>query len=47
MPVSEDAAYLGGWEMEGAVGAVEAPYHNRTLYLMRITEETFRNGKSQ
>lgn len=43
MPVSQDAVYLGGWEMEGAVGPVEKPYHNRTLYLMRITEETFRN----
>lgn len=46
MPVSEDAVYLGGWEAEGAVGAVEVPYHNRTLYLMRITEETFGNEKA-
>lgn len=47
MPASEDAVYLAGWEQEGRVGYVEIPYRNRTLYMMRITEETFgdENGR--
>ncbi len=47
MPVSKEVVYLGGWELEGKVGLVEDPNYNRTLYMMRMTEETFLNKKAQ
>lgn len=47
VPVSEGVVYLGGWEMEEAQDpTADVPYNNRTLLMMRITEETFLNQES-